>query len=128
MPFVSATLCAEPSPELTARAVQVLTDLTVEALGKERERTTVVVGYVPATQWARGGTLPAQGFFVEVKITSGTNSRGDKARYVREVNRSLQSLLGGAAGYVLVEEIAPDSWGHGGETQEVRYVRESLVA
>jgi len=127
MPFVSATLCAEPSPGLTARAVLALTDLTVKVLGKERERTTVVVQYVPEAQWALGGVLLARGFYVEVKITSCKNSRDDKARYVREVNRALQALLGGASGYVAVDEIAADSWGYAGETQEVRYAR-SMVA
>jgi len=127
MPFVSARLCAEPSAELTASAVAALTDLTVEVLGKERARTTVVVQYVTPAQWALGGALPARGFYVEVKITSRTNSREEKARYVGEVNRALQSLLGGAAGYVAVDEIAPDSWGHAGETQEVRYVQAALA-
>ncbi len=128
MPLVSVTLSAEPSPELTRRAVAALTELTIEVLGKERGRTTVVVQFVPARQWSRGGELPAHGFLVEVKITTGTNSRQDKARYVREVNRSLQALLGDVAGYVVVNEIPSDSWGYGGETQEVRYVRDELVA
>jgi len=127
MPFVSATLCAEPSAELTARVVAVLTDLTADVLGKERARTTVVVHYVPDTRWARGGTFPARGFYVEAKITSKTNSRDDKASYVREVNGALQALLGGASGYVAVDEIAPDSWGHAGETQEVRYAGSVLA-
>jgi len=127
MPFVNATLCAKPSPALTGRVALALTDLTVKVLGKERARTTVVVQYVPEEQWALGGALLSRGFYVEVKITSSTNSRDDKARYVREVNRALQALLGGAAGYVVVDEIAPDSWGHGGETQEARYVRDTLA-
>jgi len=127
MPFVSATLCAEPSPELTARAVVALTNLTVDVLGKELARTTVIVQYVPASRWARGA-LPARGFFVEVRITSGTNSAADKARYVREVNQALKSLLDGSAGYVAVSEIPPDSWGHDGETQDARYSKAGALA
>src|SRR4051812_29231605 len=100
MPFVNATLCAKPSPGLTERVVLLLTDLTAKVLGKERERTTVAVQYVPEEQWGRGGAIPARGFYVEVKITSGTNSRDDKSRYVREVNHGLQMLLAGSAGYV----------------------------
>ena len=86
MPFVSAKLCAKPSPALTGRVALALTDLTVEVLGKERARTTVVVQYVPEEQWA----------------------------------------LGGASGYVAVDEISADSWGYAGETQEVRYARATL--
>jgi 4-oxalocrotonate tautomerase len=127
MPFVHATLCARPSPALTGRVALALTDLTVKVLGKERERTTVVTQYVPEEQWALGGALLARGFYVAVKITSSTNSRDEKARYVREVNRALQALLDGAAGYVAIDEIAADSWGHGGETQEVRYASNLLA-
>jgi 4-oxalocrotonate tautomerase len=123
MPFVSAKLCATPSVALTARAVLALTDLTEKVLGKERDRTTVVIEYVPEAQWGRAGAIPTRGFFVEVKITSGTNSRDDKARYVREVNRALQSLLDGIAGYVSVCELAADSWGHDGVLQELRYAK-----
>jgi hypothetical protein len=43
---------------------------------------------------------------------------------VREVNRALQSLLGEASGYVAVEELPADSWGHNGETQEIRYLED----
>ena len=128
MPYVSATLAVTPSIELTARAIAALTDLTVEVLGKERARTTVVVQYVPAGQWARGGApLPARGYFVEVKVTAGTNLREHKARYVREVNRVLQSLLGEASGYVAVEELPADSWGYLGETQELHYLKNKLA-
>ena len=76
MPYVSATLAVTPSDELTARVIAALTDLTVEILGKERARTTVVVQYVPAGQWARGGVpLTVRGYFVEVKVTAGTELR-----------------------------------------------------
>jgi 4-oxalocrotonate tautomerase len=128
MPYVSATLGVSPSDELTARAIATLTDLTVEILGKERARTTVVVQYVPAGQWARGGErLPVRGYFVEAKVTAGTNLREHKARYVREVNRALQSLLGEASGYVAVDEQPADSWGYLGETQELHYLKNKLA-
>jgi len=128
MPYVSATLAVTPSEELTGRAIAALTDLTVEILGKERARTTVVVQYVPGAQWARGGfPLAVRGYFVDVKVTAGTNLRHDKARYVREVNRALQSLLGEAAGYVAVEELPADSWGYAGETQELHYLKNKVA-
>jgi len=128
MPYVSATLAVTPSDELTARVIAALTDLTVEILGKERPRTTVVVQYVPAGQWARGGVPPpVRGYFVDVKVTAGTNLRHDKARYVRDVSRALQTLLGEASGYVAVEELPADSWGYAGETQELHYLRNKVA-
>ena len=55
MPRINATFALPPSPEITRRTVQALTALTVQALGNELERTTVIVRYVPPGQWARGG-------------------------------------------------------------------------
>jgi hypothetical protein len=46
---------------------------------------------------------------------------------VREANRALQSLLGEASGYVAVEELAADSWGYAGETQELHYLRNKVA-
>src|SRR5947207_2177199 len=116
MPLVIATLRAEESPELTARVVAALTDSTVRLLGKERPRTTVVTQYVAGAHWARGGAPAAGGFYVEAKITFGTNDADDKAAFIGEVNRRLEAMLG-SPGYVHVNEIAPDSWGYAGETK-----------
>lgn len=128
MPLVTATLALPPTPEVTRRSVEALTALTVEALGKEFDRTTVVVHYVPPGDWARGGVACERSgvhrFVVEATITAGTNTRDEKARYVREVQSAFEAILGnGAAGYVVVREIGADAWGHGGETQEARYQR-----
>src|SRR5262249_59381190 len=101
MPLVNASLSARPDDELTARAFALLTDLTVEILGKERGRTTVVVQYVPAGQWARGGfPLAVRGYFVDVKVTAGPQPRHEEAGYGRGVKRALPALAGRASGCV----------------------------
>jgi 4-oxalocrotonate tautomerase len=121
MPLVTATLALQPSPEVTARTVRALTELTVEVLRKELERTTVMVRYVPPEQWARGSVTGSRRFVVEAKITTGTNSADEKAAYIREVQSAFECILGkGTAGYVIVDEITADSWGHAGETQAAR--------
>lgn len=121
MPLVTATLALQPSRDVTARIVRALTELTVQVLRKEPERTTVVVRYVPAEQWVRGGVAGERRFVVEAKVTTATNSPDEKARYIREVQLSFEAILGdGTAGYVIVDEIGADSWGHGGETQAAR--------
>jgi hypothetical protein len=50
MPFVSATLCAQPSSSLTARAVLALTDLT----GNARQGTQPADGL----DYSRNATTP----------------------------------------------------------------------
>ena len=44
MPYVSATLRATASDDLTARAISALTDLTVEVLGKDGRRKATLRG------------------------------------------------------------------------------------
>ena len=118
MPLITARLATSPSDDVTAMAVKLLTDLTVGVLDKEKPRTTVVVEYVPRAQWWRGGSQG--GFFVQAKITAGTNSPAEKALYVSRAGEALEALLG-ISGYVEVDEIDAGSWGHGGETQSARY-------
>jgi 4-oxalocrotonate tautomerase len=115
MPLINATFALPPSPEITRRTVRALTALTVEALGKELERTTVIVRYVPPGQWARGGVQSdlggARHFVVEAHISAGTNSREEKAQFIRQTHAELETILGeDAAGYVIVREIDADSW------------------
>ena len=117
MPLVTATVRAPGSRELTDHLVAALTHWTVEALGKERNRTSVVVQYIAPGQWARGGA-PAGGFLVEARGTRGSNTPGQMAAFVREANRSLEQILK-APGYVLVTEIDPAAWGHAGATKEL---------
>jgi phenylpyruvate tautomerase PptA (4-oxalocrotonate tautomerase family) len=122
MPLVTATVGAPGARELTDHIVAALTHWTVEALGKERERTSVALQYIAPGQWARGG-VPAGGFLVEARVTRGTNTRSEMAAFVREANRSLEQILG-APGYVVVTEIDEAAWGYAGETQQTRYARE----
>lgn len=116
MPLVTATVRAPGSRELTGHIVATLTHWTVATLGKEPERTTVVVQYIAPGQWARGGA-PAGGFLVEARVTRGSNTHGEMAAFVREANRSLEQILK-APGYVMVSEIDPAAWGHAGQTKE----------
>ncbi len=120
MPLLTATLRAKPSVGLTRRVAGTLADATAGILGKERERTSVVVNYVPAAQWSRGG-VPVEGAFcVEARVTAGTNDGEQKSAFVRKVNDQLEALLRGP-GYVIVSEIPAESWGYAGETQAARY-------
>lgn len=119
MPLVMATVRSDESPELTSRLIAALTDITVTALEKDLARTTVLVQYVPLGNWARGG-VAADGFYVEARVTLGTNDGEQKAQFVREVNRDLERILH-SPGYVLVNEVNAESWGYAGEVKSTRH-------
>ncbi|KAF0812417.1 hypothetical protein IGB42_03085 [Andreprevotia sp. IGB-42] len=128
MPYLNLKLTVEPSQQTAERAADILTELTHTILGKKRELTAIAVEYVPASQWFIGGKAlsgQAPSFYLDIKVTDGTNTKDEKARYVREVFAAFEREFGTlqAASYVLVDDVRADAWGWQGKTQEYRYVQ-----
>jgi 4-oxalocrotonate tautomerase len=115
------------APEAAAIAAE-LTRITTVLLGKRREVTAVAIEWLPAEQWFIGGEALAQSrlrsFFLKIEITTGTNTKDQKAAFVAAVFAAMEEQLGhlAPASYVVVQEVAADAWGYAGRTQEFRYV------
>lgn len=122
------TLKTAPLIDTAARAplAQALTDITQRTLGKRREVTAVVIEDLPASSWAVGGDMAAKPtVFLEISITAGTNTAGEKAAFIAAAWAELQRQLGGSAGlapasYIVVRELPASDWGWGGRTQAAR--------
>lgn len=129
MPYLNVRTSAPASSSTSEEIASSLTELTAEILGKKRELTSVAIGFVPPAQWFVGGaSMDARQettVYLEIKVTEGTNTKDEKSRYVEQVFRAFESILGKLteASYIVVQEVAADAWGYGGETQESRYVR-----
>lgn len=129
MPYLNVKLCTSRSPDESAKIASVLTDLTAEVLKKKRELTAVCIEQAPPEQWYIGGAqLGAQSqssFYLDIKITEGTNTKDDKAAYVSRVFAALEEIAGplAAASYIVIHEVHADAWGYQGQTQEFRYVK-----
>lgn len=126
MPYLNLSYASAEAPA-HADLAAVLTDLTVERLGKKRELTVVTVGRVPLADWFLGGAglAPGQsGAVLEIRITAGTNTKGEKAAFIRDVFAALAERLPGLvpASYVALHEPPADAWGYAGLTQEYRYI------
>ena len=93
----------------------------------------MVVEYVPPEQWYIGGTeLEGQSlssFYLDIKVTEGTNTKDEKAAYVSRVFAAMASIMGSLApaSYVVIDEVHGDAWGYQGQTQEFRYVRGKVL-
>ncbi len=128
MPMITLQVAAEPDDGLTARLVEAVTALTAEHLGKDPGVTAVAVEYVPPRRWFVAGrsteALHRAAFFLDVRITDGTNTKDEKARYVAEAFAALDRLLGGVhpESYVHVDDVRGDAYGYGGRTQERRWI------
>ena len=126
MPYLNLSYASAEVPSHADLAV-VLTDLTVARLGKKRELTVVTVQRVPLADWFLGGAGlgPGQsGALLEIRITAGTNTKGEKAAFIREVFDALEEHLPRLvpASYVNLHEPPADAWGYAGLTQEYRYI------
>lgn len=128
MPYLNVKLSTPESPETTEQIASMLATLTVDVLKKKRELTSVAFEYISAQRWYIGGaslaTQDTATFYLDVKITEGTNTKDEKANYVRRVFAAVESVLGilHPASYIVIHEVRADAWGYAGTTQECRYV------
>ena len=129
MPFIHVRYSTPTEKDLREPLAAFLTETTARVLRKKAEVTAVAVEQVQAAHWFIGSRSLADHrkatFFVEVRVTRGTNVKEEKAAYLREVFRGLESLLGPVhpESYVHVHEAEGDAYGYGGVSQEARWVR-----
>jgi len=127
MPILNVKVCAPRSPRLSADIAALLLDLTTRVLKKKREVTAIAIDYIDPADWIVGGSsLQDQGkrsFYFDIKITDETNTKDEKALYIREAFAGMASLLGDLheESYIHVEDVRAGSYGYGGYTQEYRY-------
>jgi 4-oxalocrotonate tautomerase len=127
MPILNVKVSAEKSPELTRKISELLLDLTTRILGKKREVTAIAIDYVDPDDWIVGGkSLGEQGkrsFYFDIKITDETNTKDEKALYIREAFDGFAAILGDLheESYIHVQDVRAASYGFGGYTQEYRY-------
>jgi 4-oxalocrotonate tautomerase len=134
MPILQVKLSTTPSPVLSQQVATVLGELTAQLLHKQPDVTVVTVDYVDPKHWLLGGrSLAEQGlvsFFLDIKVTAGTNTKDEKAAYQQQVFARLGELFGPLhpTSYVQVHDVRAEAWGYGGLTQEFRYIKRQLSA
>lgn len=130
MPFIRITVSGTTlSPRQIQRLHQQTADLMTAALGKRRELTSVLVEQPAKGGWAVGDASMPVSAHLEAKVTQGTNTAAEKARFIAEAMSMLKNVLGDGLDdrtYIIIDEIAGDAWGYGGRTQDDR--REALAS
>ncbi len=124
MPFVNIKVAGPTlSSEQVQRLQQGATGLMAGVMGKIADLTAVLVEQIAAESWTVGGQLARAAAHLDVKVTAGTNSKAEKARFIAEAMQLLRSVIGpelNPVTYVVVHEVAGDAWGWSGETQAGR--------
>lgn len=127
MPILNVKISGTKSAEVTRQVSALLLDLTTRILKKKPELTSIAIDFVDPDCWIVGGkTLSEQGkrsFYFDIRITDETNTKDEKARYIREAFDGFAQILGElhVESYVHVHDVRAASYGYGGRTQEYRY-------
>ncbi|HZW89858.1 MAG TPA: 4-oxalocrotonate tautomerase family protein [Myxococcaceae bacterium] len=132
MPFIHVRYSTPVEQDLRQPIAAFLTETTAKVLRKKADLTSVVVEQVPPADWFIGSQSLTEHrkatFFVEVRVTRGTNVKEEKAAYLREVFRGLESLLGPVhpESYIHVHQPDGDAYGYGGLSQDARWHRANI--
>lgn len=127
MPILNVKVSGKKSIETTKKINELLLDLTHRILGKKKEVTAIAIDYVELDQWFVGGHLLSEqgknSFFFDIKITDETNTKDEKAQYIKEAFSGFEQILGNLheESYIYVQDVRAASYGYGGKTQEYRY-------
>lgn len=127
MPILNVKVSGKKSIETTKRINELLLDLTHRILGKKKEVTAIAIDYVELDQWFVGGHLLSEkgknSFFFDIKITDETNTKDEKAQYIKEAFAGFERILGNLheKSYIYIQDVRAASYGYGGKTQEYRY-------
>lgn len=127
MPILNVKVSAKKSAEMTKAISSILLDLTTRILHKKPELTSIAIDYVDPDNWiVAGRSLTEQNktsIYFDIKITDETNTKFEKAQYIREAFNAFSKLLGNLhqESYIYVDDVRATAYGYGGLTQEYRY-------
>ena len=129
MPYLDVRIAREESADVAEKVVAALMKRTSEILGKKPDVTSIAIGFVSPALWFVGGKrVSAQNavtFYLDIKVTDGTNTKSEKAEYIKQVFADFEAILGPItpASYIVIHDVRADSWGFQGQTQEYRFIQ-----
>jgi 4-oxalocrotonate tautomerase len=134
VPYLDIKLSGPCLPDNIKKLAACMTDLAVHILNKDRDVTAATIHCVPPGHWSIGGDSIAEcgqtTFFLEINVTSGTNTADEKHAFVAAAFKTAEGIFGklADASYVVVREVAADAWGYRGVTQQARRLQRTQEA
>ncbi|WP_437941751.1 tautomerase family protein [Sorangium sp. So ce341] len=129
MPYIHIQISGPADDALAHRTAAAASALTAQILHKDPSLTAVVIDFIEPSRWfVAGRALSQQGarsYHWMVSITDETNTKAEKAAYLRAVHEAMRELLGEVAehSYIHIADLRASAYGYGGLTQEHRYQR-----
>ena len=127
MPILNVKVSTQRSSQMTASISKILLELTSRILHKDPAVTSIAIEYIDPEDWiVAGKTLAEHGkssVYFDIKVTDETNTKAEKAQYIRETFEAFSELLGDLhnESYIYVQDVRATAYGFGGLTQEYRY-------
>ncbi len=127
MPHIVVHLSGQSDDAINRRVVQAVAGLTQPVLGKQLPVIAITLQHIPHDRWFIGGRplseLGQNAFHLDISVTDETNTKAEKARYIKEIYAAFQEILGELhdCSYVHVIDARAAAYGYGGRTQEYRH-------
>ena len=127
MPILNVKVSGQRSKEMTKSISKILLELTSRILHKDPEVTAIAIEYVNPEDWIVAGKSLAEhgksSIYFDIKVTDETNTKAEKAQYIREAFDAFSKLLGNLhnESYIYVQDVRATAYGFNGLTQEYRY-------
>jgi 4-oxalocrotonate tautomerase len=127
VPHIVIHLSGPRDPALLKKAVRTVDALTRSVLGKVPAVMATTVQFIAAEDWFIGGTplseTGASAFNLEISITDETNTKAEKALFLKEVFEAMSAMLPACheTSYIHLVDARAAAYGYGGRTQEWRH-------
>lgn len=127
MPILNVKVSGTKNTETTKQITELLLDITTRILKKKKEVTAIAIDYIDKDCWVVGGKLLSEqnknSFYFDIKVTDETNTKDEKAQYIKEAYEGFERILGNLheESYVYIADVRATAYGFGGKTQEYRY-------
>ncbi|NNM59217.1 MAG: 4-oxalocrotonate tautomerase family protein [Legionellales bacterium] len=127
MPFVNLKISMKKSDKMIKACSEIISAVTSNVLKKKPELISLVIDFVDPDNWIIGGSslsdLGKNSFYLDITLTDETNTKDQKAEYIKAIFDSLSLLLGDIhqTSYVYIQDAKATVYGYGGLTQECRY-------
>lgn len=128
MPIINLKISLPKGAKNLQLIANELTHLTEKILKKKPEVIAITISSVDAENWFINKMslkqLNQNSFYLDIKVTDGTNSKDEKSEFVKAAFNFMNSILQNlhTESYVYVEEVKADAYGFGSLTQEYRYI------
>lgn len=129
MPIINLKISKALNSHELKSVVNDITNITKDRLKKLPEVTAVTVLMMDRKHWFINSisleSLNQDSFYLDIKVTDGTNLKDEKFDYIEAIFNYMRTLLVNihTESYVYIEEVKADSYGFGGFTQEYRYIK-----